>query len=96
MSLLLQGANYNVSGGRLSSKLAGTVPGFEDSPGGGTVKSGSPGSVGGGAGIDSSGKTLAAFSLDDVSSTEELLQMRDTLKLRLNKSYVKMSKVADL
>ena len=82
-------------GGRLSPTLsAGSQSG---------VGAGLP-AVSEGAG-DSSGscsKSLAAaaaaaaFSLDDVSSMEELLQMRDTLKLRLNKSYVKMSKVADL
>ena len=85
------------------------MPGGRLSP---TLRAGSQSGVGAGlpavseGAADSSGscsKSLAAaaaaaaaFSLDDVSSMEELLQMRDTLKLRLNKSYVKMSKVADL
>lgn len=89
----LKGANYNVPGGRLSPTLSagsqsGTAP--EDGKGAGAAVTDSSSSK-----MLSAAPTATAFSLDDVSSLEELLQMRDTLKLRLNKSYVKMSKVAD-
>lgn len=102
-------ANYNVPGGRLSPSLASKKSGISNGPPGVTDDSNNNSgrtadsnsdnkSTGGGSLLE---KKLSTSSMppvgeiDSQSTLEELHQMRDTLKLRLNKSHVKMSKVAE-
>ncbi|XP_063724497.1 regulator of G-protein signaling 7-like isoform X3 [Symsagittifera roscoffensis] len=101
-------ANYNVPGGRLSPSLLNKknslVNGQASSPHTTTTATADDsnnnqdtGSGGGAPGKKTSVSGSPPMSGVDLaaSSSEDLHQMRDLLKHRLNKSHVKMSKVAD-